>query len=589
MNKAKAFLLAILVISFAIIAVILIYFSYKTILLSRLSKNIELKSIKYNDDVKLKIYSKNKTLIYDNQFRWAGKINDEDLNSLLIKATTILSKNKTKIKDLEKYFSKIYHIDADLLQSKLLRDYATPTIKKTDNLNEFEKELTTCFAVKNILKENTVKEIYLNYLNNIAFGKNIFGINGASKYYFGKNFNNLNLKEQLFLISIAINKVTPEMKISPKLKRQIDRIIWELYQAGKINKNKLQNCLATIIKINKNKIFILDIPTSNAILYELRKRNFDYKNHSYNVYSTLDLKLQNKIKNILKKETYKINKHLQAAFVVIDYNRANGIAIVGSKNNKDKKNRAFFMKRQIGSIFKPIVYLAAFSSGYKPTDLLEDKQYIFKKNGIVYKPSNFEDFFMGKTKIQNGLIFSLNNLTVKLATKVGLNTVAKLAVNMGFREAKPYLAMPLGSIPFTPYQVAASYTSLANYGIKKDITLLKNVIDLKTNKNILNLEHPKRIINKKACTQVLNLMKRVVRYGTARGKHLLKGTAGKTGTTNNYKDAWFLAIYKPYVTVCWVGYDNYKSMGEDGTGGHMAAPITAKIQRILLRYNKHKK
>jgi penicillin-binding protein 1A len=424
------------------------------------------------------------------------------------------------------------------------------------------------FLIQDLLEKYGIKEIYLHYLNTHEYLKNVFGIQGASNYFFGKNFEDLQLREKLYLIVLTFKNQYKDIN------RAIDGLLWQMLNEGLIKKDLFEKNFNRQICFNVYKPFKIYSYLTNTILNELNKRFTNYKEKNLNIKTTVNLQLSNRIDCLIQSEARKIAPLLRSAFVLIKKDKI--IAIAGKKNS-------VLYKRQIGSIFKPIVYLTAFENGIKPNDYIIDKPYVFKKHGKIYKPKNYEDFFMGKTYVKNGMIYSLNNATVKLAEKVGFEKVAKTAVQMGFTTVKPYLAMPLGVIPFTPLEVAKTYTVILNNGIKKDISLINNIYDNTEKEYILFKKNEKRILSEQTVQEVKNLMKEVVKRGTARGAGLLKGTLGKTGTTNDYKDAWFLGLYKEYLGVCWVGFNSMKSMGDKASGGHTAAPIFAKVQKKFMK------
>lgn len=586
MNKVKSYTLFSILVLICAFGFILFYVSYEAILFSRLVPADQLRNLGYEKNIVLKIYSEEKILLYKNWFMWGGVVRENIFSDTLVEATSALSRQAPDESIFEMVFSRIYKIDKEWLNNTIINDFVSKMVNPDNSSSENESKFVKYIAAKNLLSRNKVKTLYLNYFNSYKFSKIIFGANGAAEYYFGKKFKSLSLREQLYIMSVAINKDNVDVQMSVARKREIDNILWSLYESNYINYDILNKNLSASVVFNKMEKVYIEPQLVGAVLAEMRRREVDYKKHSYTVYSTFDISLQRKIRSIIRKETNKKHKSLQAAFVLIDYKKAIVKAIVGGKKRSDKKNRALNIKRQVGSVFKPLVYLTAFNNGFKPSDRIIDKPYTFRRKGIVYRPKNFEDYFMGKTKIQNGLIYSLNNATVFLATKVGLSKITKLAVQMGFAGTRPFMAMPLGSIPFTPFEVASGYTIFGNNGIKKDISVIHKIIDLENGRNIIKFSKDQRIVSARATKQVVRLMRKVVSSGTARGAHLLKGTAGKTGTTNDYKDAWFVSIFSPYIGVCWVGFDDYRSMGKKGTGGQTAAPMVAKVQKSLIKDKK---
>lgn len=255
--------------------------------------------------------------------------------------------------------------------------------------------------------------------------------------------------------------------------------------------------------------------------------------------------------------------------------------------NNRFRYRTMQMRRQIGSTFKPLVYLTAFSNGLRPNQLIVDKKYEYKNYGQPYSPANFEDYYMGVIPLRKGLVFSLNNATIRTARLTGLDRVADTAKRLGMDyDIKPYLAMPLGIFPLKVLNLAEVYAAVGNYGIKKDIGFILSVKDGNGQEIFCDRKIPERIVPETAAFQTLHIMQDVPRIGTAKGTGLIKGTAAKTGTTDDYKDAWMAAVFPPYAAVVWVGYDDNRSMGEHGTGGGLAAPVIAAFQRRIFPYTE---
>lgn len=418
---------------------------------------------------------------------------------------------------------------------------------------------------KELEKKYSISKIYESYLNNFVYKNGIKGVNGYAFYLFSKDFGNLSLKEKAFLALSALEHIdNPEDKYE---------YISDLLNSMISDDQK--------IVFNKPKVYNLYPDYVEGVLDELDKLNLQYNKHSYSVYTNFDEQNYNNIKNMLKSSLKKF-KGVEASFVLIDYVNKKNLLSIGTINGDYSKNRALRIKRETGSIFKPVTYLTAFEYGYRPSSVLEDKPYTFVDKKYLYRPKNYEDFYMGRTNIRNGLIYSLNNLTVKLAEKVGLKKVAKVATLLGYEDVMPFYSMPLGSIPQTPLTVAKAFSVIANYGKKCSIRFIDRIVNEKGEKLYFE-DRCENVVDEKSAYQTLYLMKKVVAYGTARGKGLIPGTAGKTGTTNDSKDVWFVGIFQPYLGVLWIGYDNFKSLGDDASGGRIAAPIMANIQKSLIK------
>jgi penicillin-binding protein 1A len=518
---------------------------YKSYLLSL----IKIPDIEVNNDTtttKLKVYSANGKLIFEKFTSYGGQILfDKDF------------------KEFDQFYAEFVKVKGgDPLKEELWKEF----YKKHENI-KFSFYFIDFFKnsfMKELEQKYSVSQIYESVLNNFIFDNGIKGVNGYSVYLFSKDFGNLTFKEKVFLALSTIENIgSPE-----------GRYEYLSDLAGLITGDDKK------ITFNTPKINILYPDYVDGVLEELEKLNLQYNKHSYDVYTNLDEYNYNNIKSVLR-SSLKEFKGVEASFVLIDYVNNKSLLSIGTINDDYNKNRALKIKREVGSVFKPVTFLTAFKYGYRPSFVLEDKPYSFRDGKYWYRPKNYEDFYMGRTNIRNGLIYSLNNLTIKLAETVGLRRVSNMATLLGYENVRPFYAMPLGSIPQTPFAVANSYAAIASYGEKCNVRFIDKVVN-ETGRQLYLKNGCEKVVDEKSVYQTIYLMKKVVDYGTARGKGLIPGTAGKTGTTNDSKDVWFVAIFPPYVGVLWVGYDDFKSLGDDASGGKIAAPIMAEIERKLL-------
>lgn len=252
-------------------------------------------------------------------------------------------------------------------------------------------------------------------------------------------------------------------------------------------------------------------------------------------------------------------------------------AMVGGYDfSKSEYNRAIFAKRQPGSAFKPIIYAVAMDSGFTPASIIDDEPvtYIGGPKG-KWSPENYDHKFYGPTRLRNALAYSRNVVTVKLVDSIGINTVRNFARTVGFQGDIPRnLSIALGSFNTTPLELAAAYNIFASNGMKITPISIKYIIDRKGRVLESNEPNPEQLISPQTSFLITSMMEDVIKYGTGRQARALgRPVAGKTGTTNDYRDAWFVG-YTPNLVACvWVGFDNNKTLGAQETGARAAAPI----------------
>lgn len=515
----------------------------------------------------LKILTNDHKLIFMEKYSFVDELGSEDITDLHIKALEVSAF------DIIEYYRKNYFPKL----SSLTHYNVLPYVKI------LEEHLLNNAAKEYLLEKYSMEDLYRYLFNRIEYSDNVVGVGGLAHYLCGENFSQLDFKTQMFLIFTAINILEKKERTFSEITAEIDGTLWKLYEKGVIDN-------AFYRKVVNSGVHFKEYKAVNNKKYqkliamvkqELKINRIDVKKNNYDVYlgydDRLNAHLQQKISDYIKSR----GKNLKAAYAVIDYDKGviRGIFGIKSRKYRDIFSRPLYMKRQTGSIFKPFVYVTAFENGVKPYDYIVDRKGKYLVSKSVYSPKNYDDFYMGRTYVRNGLIYSLNNATVKLAIKTGLKNVALTARAFGLEPTKAYPSMPLGVIPYTVLEMAQAYSIFANNGVKRDITFIDKILKNGQKVNIEKKE--KRIVSEKSARIIIDCMKDVVRLGTARGTGLLKGTAGKTGTTNNYRDAWFVGVFKPYVVVVWVGYDNMKSMGEEGTGGSIAAPLVANLQKSL--------
>ncbi len=319
----------------------------------------------------------------------------------------------------------------------------------------------------------------------------------------------------------------------------------------------------------------------------------------------------------MNKNHYIINQEpkVNGAIIVLDPYSGDILALSGGYSfKKSQFNRATQAKRQPGSAFKPIVYLAALNEGYSPSTLILDAPYVVDQGpGLPkWKPSNYTDEFYGLTTMRTGIEKSRNLMTVRLANRIGMNKILNMANNLSINDGlDDNLSMSLGSGVITLRDLTNAYAIIANGGKKikpKLITSIyskdgKKIYDTRIKKcndcelkSVLNeikipqIEEEKNIIvDPRFAYQITSMMEGVVKRGTAKKlKELDVPIAGKTGTTNQNKDAWFIGYTPDLVIGVYVGYDQPKSLGYKQTGSSVAVPIFKKFSNKI-KINKNKK
>ena len=300
---------------------------------------------------------------------------------------------------------------------------------------------------------------------------------------------------------------------------------------------------------------------------------------------------------------------VEGALVAMDPHTGRVLSLVGGFSyGKSQFNRAVQAMRQPGSSFKPIVYAAALDNGYSPASVVLDAPIEFKMpDGKLWKPKNYQDKFFGPSTLRRGIEQSRNVMTVRLADELGMVKIADLAQRLGIYDKLPMqLAMALGAGETTLLKMVTAYSMIDNGGKKIEATLIDRIQD-RYGRTIFRhdnrdcptckaatyteglpepelLDDREQVMSPYTAYQITSMMEGVVQRGT--GKKLLavgKPVAGKTGTSNEEKDAWFIGYTPDLAVGVYIGYDNPKPMGKRRTGGELAAPVVADFMRLALR------
>ena len=266
----------------------------------------------------------------------------------------------------------------------------------------------------------------------------------------------------------------------------------------------------------------------------------------------------------------------QGAMIALDPATGDVKAMVGGYDfDSSQFNRATQSARQPGSAFKPLVYAAAMDRNFTPATVIVDEPISFQDNNSIWMPHNFENKFFGPTTLREALTFSRNVVTVKLATRVGVKYLVKYVKHLGISSPlAPNLSIALGSSEVTLAELASAYSVFANQGRRAEPRFITKITD--SQGNVIDEPAPQvqDVISPETAYLITSMLQSVVQRGTGkRAAALQRPTAGKTGTTNDLNDAWFVGYTPQLLAGVWVGFDEKRTLGRLETGGHVAAPI----------------
>jgi penicillin-binding protein 1A len=267
---------------------------------------------------------------------------------------------------------------------------------------------------------------------------------------------------------------------------------------------------------------------------------------------------------------------VQGAMIALDPTTGDVKALVGGYDfDSSQFNRATQGARQPGSAFKPLVYAAAMDRNFTPATIIVDEPISFQDNNSIWSPHNFENKFFGPTRLREALTFSRNVVTVKLASRIGVKYLVKYIKHLGITSPlPPNLSLALGSSEVTLSELASAYSVFANQGRRAEPRFITKITD--SLGNVIDEPAPQveQVISPETAYLITSMLQSVVQHGTGRrAAALQRPTAGKTGTTNDLNDAWFMGYTPQLLAGVWVGFDEKRSLGHLETGGHVAAPI----------------
>ena len=440
------------------------------------------------------------------------------------------------------------------------------------NIKRKVQELLMAFWLE---KKFTKNQILTLYLNRVYMGAGTYGIEAASQKFFHKSSHDINMMEASILAGLlkAPARYNP---ISSK-KRAVERatvVLQNMVDNRKITEK--QKILALKMPIGNNKYkfdggkYFADWVYNEVNAY-IGERDIDI-----NVYTTLDGKLQKAAETILQQAVAANHKNnvTNGAIVVIDNSGAVKAMVGGISYRNSQFNRAVQALRQPGSSFKTFVYLAALEDGFEPDDTIEDKPIAIGK----WKPENYDKRYYGKVSVKDAFRRSLNLATIDLSNRISKQKIIELAHKMGISTPiNNAPSMPLGSFEVKIIDMAVAYSTIANGGFANWPYSINEIYSKDGYKIYERTSDEKnKIISDEAIENITSMLQSVIENGTGKKARLPFFAAGKTGTSQDYRDAWFAGFSRGYTAVVWVGNDNNSPM-KNISGGTLPAEIWKKL------------
>ena len=436
----------------------------------------------------------------------------------------------------------------------------------------------------------TKEEIITLYLNHIYLGHGTYGIEAASQGYFGKSTSDLTLAEAALLAGLpkAPSNYSPYLHPERAYQRQA-YVLTRMLEDGYITEAQKKQALTRALRFRsikpKDKIAPYFIENVRRYIQEKYGSDVLYK-EGLEVYTTLNIPMQKAAREAVEQGLRELEERegyekglVQGSLFAMDPKTGAIRAMVGGRNfNRSEFNRATQSRRQPGSAFKPLIYTAAFDKGMTPATVIVDAPIIYPDPSSpdgVWKPKNFDGKFQGPTTLHNALVHSRNIITIKLLEEIGVDYAASYATNMGITSTlTKNLSMALGTSGVTLQELVRAYGVLANEGKRVQPFFITKIVDRTGHVFEEAQVKVEQVIDPRIAFMTSYVMQDVVESGTGqRVKRLGRPVAGKTGTTDDTRDAWFMGFTPSLVAGVWVGFDQERSLGRQEVGGRAAAPI----------------
>lgn len=479
------------------------------------------------------------------------------------------------------------------------------------------RKLVEMMLARRIEKAETKEQIIEHYVNRIFYGPGIYGVQRASQVYFGKHASQLNLSEAAMIAGIIRSPVrfSPFRNYDGALKER-DTVLQRMRETKVITPEEELAARYADIALHAQPAF----QSQGGYALDAVRRDLDLileqqeiEDGGLQVFTTLNKDLQTAAEQSVEKRLAAVEKlrgyqhvkkadfdktwdgtqelsstpYLQAAMMMLDNETGGILAVVGGRDYRQSKyNRATQGERQIGSTVKPFVYAAAVASGFLPGTYVNDAPLQpgeIDESDPGWNPQNSDGKFLGLATVTEGLVRSRNTMTIRLGNYAGLNRVIELLTNAGFSKPQRTPQIFIGNLGGNPRQLVSAMSIFPNQGLRRRPFLIDRIIDKAGNIIYQTPVLESEVITPSVAHLMRQILAQVLDRGTAatlRSEYGFKEPGGgKTGTTNDYKDAWFAGYTDRLSCGVWVGLDKPVTIVDEGYGGRLSLPIWADVMK----------
>jgi penicillin-binding protein 1A len=469
----------------------------------------------------------------------------------------------------------------------------------------FERKVKEALLAVELEKRYSKDRLFEIYLNQIYLGHGSYGMEAAARTYFGISVQELTLPQAALLAALPRAPGNYSPFEHPELaQRRRGVVLARMLEEKYITPNQAKQATATplgLVAPERRR-------TSGQYFLEYLQQSLEAKfgtdlvfKGGLSVYTTLNPVMQRTAEQALRDGLAAlVGRHAsrvagkgaaplvppEGAVLLIEPPTGYIKALVGGSDfSRSEFNRAVNARRQPGSAFKPFVYLAALQAGRTPADLLDDSPVSYTFGGRTWAPENYDGKFRGQITLQQALEESVNVPTIRLAEQVGILRVIEAAKRLGIQSPlQANLALALGASDVTLLELTAGYAALANQGVRMEPIAVRYVTDAQGRMIEENIPQGREAVKPAEAYVLTQMLRGAVERGTAvSAKSLGRPIAGKTGTTNDFSNAWFVGYTPSLVAGVWVGHDRLRSLGHDETGARAALPIWIALMREALK------
>jgi len=498
----------------------------------------------------------------------------------------------------------------DVLARKFLEGASTITQQLAKTLfltseKSIMRKIKEAFLAFQLERRYTKDEILGLYLNQIYFGSGAYGVESAAQTFFGKPVKDLSLAECALIAAMpkAPSRYSPLVNKNLAVKRR-NIVLKQMANSGMITEDAYKKSAIEPVSLGKQNKKQIKAP----YFVEYIKKNLEETLGSSRLYkggltvnTTLLFELQKAAEKAVENGLYALETRMkqqrimdtnpQGALIALNVQSGGILAMAGGRDfDESPFNRATSARRQPGSAFKPVVYAHAIEQGFPQNRIILDAPVVFKggKNGEDWQPENFSGKYNGEMTLRMALTLSENIPAVRLMETLGPSSVAEFGYNLGIESTlAPNLSLALGTSETTLIELTSAYAVFPNMGESIKPFGIMEVLD-REDRIIQQAKPEQRLSMSRAGAAIItNMLCGVVQEGTGKKASVLKrSVAGKTGTTNNYRDALFIGFSPSIAAGAWVGQDNFTTLGKGETGAKAALPIWMEFMKKTLENSR---